>query len=77
MESQIIQSISNSGGAVIVAVIFLWYLNKRDALIEKAFNQFADKIDDLARVISKLEKRMENIEIARKVDRKEDRSERR
>lgn len=57
--------ISQNIAAVVMAGLFLWYIGKRDKLIQDIFDKFADKLDKLTDALEKLEKRIHHVETKR------------
>lgn len=48
--------------AIVMAGLFLWYIGKRDKLIQSVFNEFSNKLEKLTDAIAKLESRLHHIE---------------
>jgi uncharacterized protein YydD (DUF2326 family) len=57
-ESVIAQNIA----ALSMAALFIWYVNKRDALMQSTFDKFSERIDKLTDALNKLQERLEDVE---------------
>lgn len=57
--------LSQNIAAIIMAGLFLWYIGKRDKLIQDVFDKFANKIERLTEALDKLEKRIHHVEKAK------------
>lgn len=51
-------TLTNLGGTGAIVVAFLWYLNKRDTLMQQSLNLFSDRLQKLAEAIDALEHRL-------------------
>lgn len=54
-----IDTLTNLGGTGAIVVAFLWYLNKRDTLMQESLNVFSSRLEKLADAIDALENRLE------------------
>jgi hypothetical protein len=60
--------IQNLAPNVAIVAIFIWYLVKKDKLMEEMFGKLSNKLEQLGHVISSLESRLASIEHARKAN---------
>lgn len=54
--------ITNNVGAIVMAGMFLWYINKRDNSVNELLVGFSTQLERLSNVIQSLEKRLKTIE---------------
>jgi hypothetical protein len=57
--------ISNLAPTVAIVAIFIWYLNKRDNLLQDIVNNLGMRLDKLSDVIASLERRIAGVEKTR------------
>lgn len=54
--------VAQNVAAIGMAGLFLWYVNKRDGLMQATFDKFSEKLEKLTAAITSLEHRLGNVE---------------
>lgn len=57
-----IDTLTNLGGTGAIVLAFLWYLSKRDVMINDSLNTFASKMDELSKAMNSLSDRLDDIQ---------------
>lgn len=56
------QVITNNVGALAMASLFIYYMNRRDKMFQRIVDEFTRKLEQLTKAIGKLENRIANLE---------------
>lgn len=56
------QVLTNNVSAIVMAGLFLLYMNKRDKQFQQLMNEFARKLEKLTKALEKIEARMKKLE---------------
>lgn len=62
-------ALSSLAPNVAIVAIFIFYLIKKDKVMEEIFNKLSSRLDQLSKVITALEDRLKSIEKTRKLER--------